>query len=641
MGALGGHMAHLHESLEITFDELATILDSVANADVAATEKVDGQNLFLTVDATGNIRTARNGGDLKKGGMTPQEFASKWAGHPAEGAFTKGFEAISQAIGGLDPNVVQDLFAAGKRYVNMEIMYPGNPNIIVYDAGQVVLHNFNTFDEAGEPVDDPEAKAAFDQLSTALDQAEADVDGETWTVNGPVVARLQALADGKPLAEVQSEISRIANPVGMDATIGDLAELRLRATATQAGIPENKVEDILAAAFEKDGAKKVVDIKKGLSKDHQKLVSKLATKANAKKAILAALRPLEMAINNFAIEVLRGMESFFVSDTNTELQRQREELQQSIDYLEGLAASGDEGVGALVDKQLAKLKSVEDVAATMEGIVFEHPPGSGQLKKLTGTFAMANQLVGRAKRAGMKSGEKEQKDESYHSRHLQNMLYEAIDPVQSKISDFRVGLVPVSGKPYHAGHHFLVEKAAAENDKVILFVSTSDRARKGEFPIMGKDMETIWKQELEGVMPSNVTVEYGGSPVRKVYDLIGGACKLPGVEETYVVYSDPTDTAQNYPQAQRDKYMQPLCDQGQVLFAAEENPESVTRGAGSPNVSGTKLRQALQDNDFETFAAGMPTGVNSQNIWSILTKSAPTNESKRYSLTDALFGNTF
>ena len=454
-----------------------------------------------------------------------------------------------------------------------------------------------------------------------------------------VVARLEALADGKPLAEVQSEISRIASPVGMDATIGDLAELRIRATATQAGIPENKVDDILAAAFEKDGAKKVADIKKGLSKDHQKLVSKLATKANAKKAILAALRPLEMAINNFAIEVLRGMESFFVSDTDTELQRQRGELQQAIEYLEGLSSSGDESVGALVDKQLAKLKSVEDVASTMEGVVFEYPPGSGQLKKLTGTFAMANQLVGRAKRAGMKPEEKEEKNESYHPRHLQDLLYEAINEQEPTAP--RVGLVPVSGKPYHAGHHFLVQKAASENDKVILFVSTSDRTRKGEFPIMGTDMEKVWKQELEGIMPANVTVEYGGSPVRKVYDLIGGACKLPGVEETYVVYSDPTDTAQNYPQANRDKYMQPLCDQGQVLFAAEENPGSVTRGAGSPDVSGTKLRQALQDGDFEVFSAGMPTGVNAQNIWSILTKSDVKTESARYSLVDALFGNTF
>jgi len=110
MGALGGHMAHLHESLELTFNELSDILASVADADVVATEKVDGQNLFLTVDKSGAVRTARNAGDLKKGGMTPEEFAGKWAGHPAEGAFTKGFEAIKQALGAMGAEV-QALFA--------------------------------------------------------------------------------------------------------------------------------------------------------------------------------------------------------------------------------------------------------------------------------------------------------------------------------------------------------------------------------------------------------------------------------------------------------------------------------------------------------------------------------------------------
>ena len=640
MGALGGHMAHLHESLELTFDELSTILDSVANADISATEKVDGQNLFLTVGPTGDIMTARNSGDLKKGWMTPQEFASKWKGHPAESAFTKGFEAINQAIGAVDPSMIQELFAGGKRYVNMEIMYPGNPNIIVYDAGNVVLHNFNTFDESGNPVDDPEAKSAFQSLSSALDAAEAEVDGETWTVNGPVITQLQTLADGKPLADVQAAINRIANPVGMSSTLGDLAALRLRATATNAGIPPEKVEDIIAAAFEQDDAKKVTDIKKGLPKDQQKLVSKLATKTNARKAIAAALRPLELAINDFAIEVLRGMESFFVSDTDSELSRQRAELKSAIEYLEGLAASGDEGVGALVDKQLEKLKSVEDVASTMEGVVFEYPPGSGQLKKLTGTFAMANQLVGGARRKGMKD-DRESKNESLVKKGLQDAIYSAILAEQQVSSGRRIGLVPVSAKPYHAGHHFLVQQAAQQNDEVMLFVSTSDRMRKGEFPILGSDMKKIWETELEKIMPSNVSVEYGGSPVRKVYDMIGNACKVPGVSETYVVYSDPTDTAQNYPDSYRDKYMQPLCDAGQVVFAAEESPETFTRGAGSPNVSGTKMREALESGDFAAFAEGMPPNANAQNIWDILTKKTVEESTNRYSLVEALFGKTF
>ncbi len=644
MGALGGHMAHLHESLEITFDELSTVLDSVANADVSATEKVDGQNLFLTVKTDGSINTARNGGDLKKGGMTPEEFASKWKDHPAEGAFTKGFAAISQAIASLDQATLDDLFADGMRYVNMEVMYPGNPNMIVYDAGNVVLHNFQTFDPTGEPLTDPEAKAAFERLATAVDAAEVEIDGESWTVNGPKVVQLKKLADGTALKEVQAEIARVASPVGMSATLGDLAALRLRATATQAGIPDQKVEQIVAAAFQEEGAPKVTEIKKGLTSDQKKIVSKLATKTKSRKAIAAALRPLELAINDFAIEVLRGMESYFVSDTDSELGRQRAELVRAIEYLEGLAASGDDNVGMLVDKQLEKLVDIENqINSTMEGIVFEYPPGSGQLKKLTGGFAMMNQLIGGARRKGMPAEDEETLEDglirSAFSLQESLSIYDQILQEQSSASPPKIGLVPVSGKPYHAGHHFLVQKAASENDRVVLFVSTSDRVRKGEYPIMGADMERVWKQELEGIMPANVTVEYGGSPVRKVYEMIGDACKIDDTEETYVVYSDPTDTAQNYPQQQRDKYMQPLCDAGQVLFAAEENPESVTRGSGSPDVSGTKLRQALEDNDFKTFAAGMPTGVNAENVWNILTKSTPTNESKKYSLVQALYGN--
>tara|TARA_Y100000310_G_scaffold52712_2_gene48396 strand:+ start:2680 stop:4590 length:1911 start_codon:yes stop_codon:yes gene_type:complete len=636
MGALGGHMAHLHESLELTFSELSDILARVADADVEATEKVDGQNLFLTVNQAGDIQTARNAGDLKKGGMTPEEFASKWAGHPAEGAFTKGFEAIKQAISALGP-AAQTLFAGGARYVNMEVMYPGNPNLIVYDAGSVVLHNFNTFDPAGEPVDDPDARAAFQEFSTALHAAEVEVDGETWTVWGPIAVQLERLASGEPLAEVQGAIAQIAAPVGMDATLEDLAELRLRATAERGGLPPAKIQDVLDAAFQRPGAKKITAIKKGLPKEQQKLVSKLGAKTNAYTAISATLRPLELAINDFAIEVLRGMESFFVSDTNAELQRQRAELEGAIKFLEGLAGSGDEKVGALVDKQLEKLKSVEDVASTMEGIVFEHPPGSGNLKKLTGTFAMANQLVGGARRKGWVP--KEPQEESLLRGYVRDLIYEAILGEQLSGSDHRIGLIPVSGKPYHAGHHYLVERAAKENDEVVLFVSTSDRIRKGQFPVYGADMKRVWQEELERIMPANVTIEYGGSPVRKVYDMIGDACEIDEGQETYVVYSDPTDTALNYPPANREKYMQPLCDRGRVVFAAEENPEAFSRGKGSPNVSGTAMRQALQDGDFEQFATSMPAGVNAQNVWNILTK---VNEGRRrLSLTESLFGGTF
>ena len=55
-------------------------------------------------------------------------------------------------------------------------------------------------------------------------------------------------------------------------------------------------------------------------------------------------------------------------------------------------------MGELVDKQLAKLGKIENLAASLEGGVFEYPPGSDRIYKLTGAFAMANQIIGRARR---------------------------------------------------------------------------------------------------------------------------------------------------------------------------------------------------------------------------------------------------
>ena len=172
----------------------------------------------------------------------------------------------------------------------------------------------------------------------------------------------------------------------------------------------------------------------------------------------------------------------------------------------------------------------------------------------------------------------------------------------------RIGLVPISAKPYDSGHHALVTKAASENDQVILFISTTDRKRKGEFPILGDDMREIWVNYLEPILPSNVATIYGGSPVRNVY----------------TVYSDPVDTARNYSEPYLQKYCGDLRSSGRCLLAAEENPSAFTRGVGTPDVSGTSVREMLRAENFDSFASVMPPGVDARSIFDILTKR--TNE---------------
>lgn len=198
----------------------------------------------------------------------------------------------------------------------------------------------------------------------------------------------------------------------------------------------------------------------------------------------------------------------------------------------------------------------------------------------------------------------------------------------------KIGLVPVSAKPYHAGHHALVERAVAENDKVFLFVSTSDRIRKNEFPIMGNTMHKIWLEVIEPSMPSSVVIEYGGSPVRKVYEMIETACQIDN-HDVYTVYSDVEDTAANYGVQSRVSYMSPMWDAGQVVFAAERDPDAYTRGIGTPNVRGQDLRAALAAEDFSSFSKFMPTTLDAETIYDILCEAA---DSRLPTLADVYFG---
>jgi len=176
-----------------------------------------------------------------------------------------------------------------------------------------------------------------------------------------------------------------------------------------------------------------------------------------------------------------------------------------------------------------------------------------------------------------------------------------------------IGLIAMSAKPYHAGHDGLVRWAANENDIVYLFVSLSDRKRPGEVPILGKDMDLIWKSQIEPSLPGNVKVDYGGSPVAKIYKILENA-NLDGSTDTFTVYSDPVDLAQNYPEASMNKYAGDIWQQGQIVLTPIDRSMTV-------NVSGTKMRQYLSSGDKDAFIANLPSQIDGQAVWNILSQS--------------------
>ena len=244
----------------------------------------------------------------------------------------------------------------------------------------------------------------------------------------------------------------------------------------------------------------------------------------------------------------------------------------------------------------------------------------------------------------------------------------------------KIGLVPMSAKPYHAGHHMLVELAAiAEitdevrslelpvNDEVVVFVSFSSRgvkkikdpadsrtlkqgARKievpkaGETPVFGTDMQYIWNNLLKPNLglPSKVKIispDDGASPapVRSIHEVCGAlkdaydageeTFQVPHTnivatvsETTINIYSDDEDIVKNYSEAL-------MTQQYGELWNNSASPKIT--GVGVPRtatveISGTKMRGYLCNGDIESFSSLLPPLPNDikAEIATILADSA-------------------
>ena len=184
---------------------------------------------------------------------------------------------------------------------------------------------------------------------------------------------------------------------------------------------------------------------------------------------------------------------------------------------------------------------------------------------------------------------------------------------------YDLGLIPMSAKPFHAGHYYLVQKAAAECSRVKLFIGTGNRNKGGTAKITGEKMLYLWKNFYEPYMPNKENIEfvYEGVPVRNVYEELD-ELKAQDASISIAVYSGNeierngnTLIWNRYKRLINDPYWQDL-----LTFV------SVERGVeGSPDVSGTAMRKALSYHDTLAFTSGLPSYLDERqkiDIFNIL-----------------------
>jgi len=175
--------------------------------------------------------------------------------------------------------------------------------------------------------------------------------------------------------------------IGDGDTLGSYLEILLREEVKASLDVPKPIEDmIVSRCLGREDAPTLVDIKKKLDKSNQGMVSEFVK--NSPALLKRFVRPIELAINDFAVEVLKGLESTLIDDSGREVERLRGEVGNAISAIE---SSGDETSMSVLAQQMEKLKSVENITSPMEGVVFIY---KGNAYKFTGSFAAANQVLG-------------------------------------------------------------------------------------------------------------------------------------------------------------------------------------------------------------------------------------------------------
>ena len=392
-GGVGGHMNHLYDNGDLTFGKLKEVFTAASNGEIEGTEKTDGQNLYISYSVKeGRAKAVRNQGNIKDGGMDAIALAKKFADRGSlTSTFVDAFATFEKAVQSLDPKTQMKIFGPDNEiYYNAEVMDPRSPNVINYDAKTLLIHQVGHgwYDkETGKKDKKKNVSGNAKILQSVLGQMQDAISEDEYTVQINAIRQLEGLGDDLALNNAIQSIDSIMNEVGLSDknTITEFMIAKLMPTITQLPVDEETQKSVIKRLLKLDGALRLPQITKGLQPEVKQQISDLT---KDKTFLPGLIRPLELAVHDFGVEMLRGLQSAFILDNKKEVKRLQAEVSKAITAIEN---SGIEEALQILRIQMEKLKNAEQYDTASEGFVFDY---DGVTYKFTGNFAPANQLLG-------------------------------------------------------------------------------------------------------------------------------------------------------------------------------------------------------------------------------------------------------
>jgi hypothetical protein len=588
MGGLAGHMSHLYDNPSLTFSQMKDIFTKAAQGELVGAEKTDGQNLFLSYSVKdGQAKAARNKGNIKTGGLNARELADKFADRGnLTTTFVEAFDAWERAIANIPMEDRIDIFGPDANvFYNAEIQDPRSANVINYDNKNLVVHREGhaEFDKMTGNVKDVDVSDRWQRLNDYLEQSA--VEDDDYRVIGKAMTKLQALSDDEILRNAIGRLESEINKVGLsdNQNIGDYLVARLDDIVnSKIKLPDETQKELIKRLVGAKGAT-LNTVLKTLPKDATEQREAVRNIAKDKSILKQAIYPIEDIVHDFSVEILKTLQSAFVIDQGAEVERLRGEVAAAIKGIEG---SGIPEAMQILQKQMQKLKSIDNVSTAAEGFVFDY---DGRTYKFTGNFAPINQLLGLFKFGRGKIPPLAQMNE--------------VD----EEGGMKIAVVPGGYKPPHLGHlmgvtHFVDELGV---DKVLVLISPKSRTSSdGTIEIDAEQSKKIWEIFTKNLPQVEVQIASAASPVKATYDYMN--TMNPG--DTLFLGSGTKDEEDT-----RFKRAQDWSDKNNLGVTVKH----VLTPMNTMGISATVLRNAIAEGNQELFFKAMPNDLSPKDLQAI------------------------
>ena len=412
-GGAAGHMSHPYDVDDFTFGDYKQLVKDLFDSKIERfTEKLDGMNIFASVDNSGTVRFARKTADLKSqnGGMDPSGMQERWGKDGKDptilGAYEKAYNLFGDIVSKLkDP--VGFFNGDGYRiYANCEVIAAMHPNVILYPKDVLSFHGLAAFTTDGSATEVNLPDEIFDEKMEVLSKLLPTVSSQY----GEAQVTPEVVIDLKENNESVmnyfiSLIDHIEDYAGVNdsTTIIDYRAKLLPEWLETNGygiLLNNEFTDYLIKRWVYKiktpnlGVIKRNILKSGLPNANEihDAVVYFEGGMRAEDPVMIALKqimePVEMFFYRLGNEVIKRCKDY------TNLGREGIVLDEILKQLaatkELIKNSGDKVLQDKMTSLLVRLAELEFKYNSMEGVVFNY---RGHTFKLTGSFAALNRAI--------------------------------------------------------------------------------------------------------------------------------------------------------------------------------------------------------------------------------------------------------